>query len=178
MKKAYPIYIFLVVLTGCAVGPNYKRPEVSLPANYRGATVPAGTNSLADLAFWEVFRDPTLQSLVRTALTNNYDLRIAISRVEQARAVLVQNRGLFFPQLNYGAGVSRGRNASGGQAVFEGGATVDSFSFAGNASWELDLWGPIRRLNESARAELLANEEARHGVMVTLVSDVATTYFQ
>jgi multidrug efflux system outer membrane protein len=152
---------------------------VNVPTDFRGAAaIPAATNSLADLPWWEVFQDDTLRDLIGTACTNNYDLRMAIARVEQSRAILEQNRGLFFPQLNYGLDASRARNASGNTPVFTGGSTANTFSIAGNASWEIDLWGRIRRLNESARAQLLASEEARRDVMITVLSEVATAYFQ
>ncbi len=96
-----PSFVFLIVLCGCAVGPNYKRPALETPGNFRGAPVLASTNSFADLPWWEVFKDDTLQALIRTAFTNNYDLRIAIARVEQSRAILEQNRALLLPQLDY-----------------------------------------------------------------------------
>src|SRR5438270_111676 len=168
----------LSLLAGCAVGPDFKRPPVDAPEGFRGAPIPAATNSLGDLPWWKVFQDEALQGLVRVAITNNYDLRIAIARVEQSRSILEQNRGLFFPQLDYAGSIGRGKNSSGNQAVFTGGRTLDSYSIAGNASWEIDLWGRIRRLNESARAQLLASQEARRDIMLTVISDVATAYFQ
>jgi multidrug efflux system outer membrane protein len=165
-------------LCSCAVGPNYKRPPLDVPGGFRGDPVPASTNSLADLPWWEVFPDETLQDLVRTAFTNNYDLRIAITRVEQSRALLEQSRSAFFPQLGYEAGVSRGKNAVGNTPVFSGGNIVNSFFGVANASWEIDLWGRLRRLNEASRAQFLASQEARRDVMLTVLSDVATAYFQ
>src|SRR4051812_26358155 len=168
----------LMLASGCAVGPNYKRPKVDLPEHFRFEPIPAGTNSLAELPWWEVFKDPTLQELIRVAFTNNYDLRIAIARVEQSRAVLEQNRALFLPQLDYQAGVARGKNSTVNNPVPTGGNTVNFFSAVGNASWEIDLWGRIRRLNEAARAQLLASQEMRRDIMVTVLSDVATTYFE
>jgi outer membrane protein, multidrug efflux system len=177
----------LALAAGCAVGPNFKRPPADAPETFRGAPILAATNSLGDLPWWDVFQDEALRELMRVAITNNYDLRIAIARVEQSRAILEQNRGLFFPQLDYGGSIGRGRNSSGNQAVFTGrrangeligGPTANNYAIAGNASWEIDLWGRIRRLNESARAQLLASEEARRDVMITLLSEVATAYFQ
>src|SRR6185369_3304387 len=94
-----------LIQTGCSVGPNYKRPALDVPNAFRGPVLPASTNSLADLPWWEVFKDETLQNLIRTAFTNNYDLRIAIARVEQSRAILEQNRGLFLPQADYAGGI-------------------------------------------------------------------------
>src|ERR1017187_363778 len=100
-------------VAGCAVGPNYKRPPVNAPEKFRGETE-TSTNSFANLPWWQVFHDDTLQNLIRTALTNNYDLRIAVTRVEQARAMAAQARAGFFPQINYAAIAARGKNVAGG----------------------------------------------------------------
>lgn len=167
-----------VLLAGCAVGPDYKRPPVNTPPQFRGSPEITATNSLADLPWWEIFKDESLHDLIRAALTNNYDLRIAISRVVQARAILIENRALFLPQVDYRGSIGRGKNAANGFTTFNGGETTDVFLLAGNASWEIDLWGRIRRLNESARGQLLASEEARRDVMISLISEVATAYFQ
>jgi multidrug efflux system outer membrane protein len=168
----------LVLSFGCAVGPNYKRPPLAMPPEFRGPPILAATNSLADLPWWDIFKDENLHDLIRAALTNNYDLRIAINRVEQSRAILMENRALFFPQLDYRGTLARGKNAVNGFTTFEAGQITDVIALAGNASWELDLWGRIRRLNESARAQLLASQEARRDIMITVISDVATAYFQ
>lgn len=173
-----PILLALLLVGGCAVGPDYRRPALDMPANFRSAPALVSTNSLADLPWWEMFKDDHLQALIRTALTNNYDLRIAVSRVEQARAILVQNRAAFFPQLSYLGEVGRGKNAAGGTLVFTGGNTVDTFAVGGNVSWEVDLWGRIRRLTESARAQLFATEEGRRDIMLSLISEVAQAYFE
>jgi multidrug efflux system outer membrane protein len=121
---------------------------------------------------------PALQALIREAFTNNYDLRIAMTRVEQARAVAAQARSQFVPSVNYNGAVSRGRNDLFGSAYPNNGATVSSAVATLNAFWEVDLWGRVRRLNESARAQFLASEEARRGVRLSLLSEVATDYFQ
>ena len=167
----------VLLLASCAVGPNYKRPPVNAPADFRSASVHT-TNSLAELPWWQMFQDNNLQDLIRTALTNSYDLRIAISRVEQANAILVQNRASFFPQLGYAGTIQRNRNAVGGNAAFTGGITTNFLVLDANVSWELDLWGRIRRLNESARAQFLATQEARRDVMISVISRVAQAYFQ
>jgi multidrug efflux system outer membrane protein len=171
-------WVLVLVLDGCAVGPNYKRPPLNLSREFRGPPITAATNSLGDLPWWEIFKDENLHELIRAALTNNYDLRIAITRVEQSRAILMENRALFFPQLDYRGSLARGKNAVNGFTTFEAGQITDAIVLAGNASWEIDLWGRIRRLNESARAQLLASQEARRDVMITVISDVATAYFQ
>lgn len=168
---------FVILLAGCAVGPNYQQPKINTPANYRFAAGQT-TNSFGDLPWWEVFQDPTLQDLIRTALTNNYDLKQAVARVEQARQQSVGARAPFFPQIGYGSDVGRGRNAIFNTPAATGGATESSAQLNLNAAWEIDIWGRIRRSSEAARAQYLATDEARRGVMITLVSDVATAYFQ
>jgi len=165
-----------LLLAGCAVGPNYKRPPVNAPQNFRGDAT-GQTNSLGDMPWWELFRDETLQRLIRGALTNNYDVRIAAARVEQARAVLAENRAGYFPQVTYQGAVGGGRNAENGSA-FPGLGDTRWYEAVGNASWELDLWGRIRRMNESARAQFLATAEARTNVMISLITTVAADYFQ
>jgi multidrug efflux system outer membrane protein len=127
--------------------------------------------------WWELFRDDTLQTLIRTALTNNYDVRIAATRVEQARAVLAENRAGYFPQVGYTGVAGIGKNAENG-SLYPGIRQSEFFEAAGNVSWEIDLWGRIRRMNESARAQFLATEEARTNVMLSLIATVAQDYFQ
>ena len=167
---------FVLFLAGCAVGPNYKRPRVNAPSTFRGETQ-ITTNSFANLPWWQVFHDDTLQNLIRTALTNNYDLRIAVTRVEQARAVAAQARAGFFPQFDYAVNASRAKNVANNMPSPTG--TIGSaFSADASASWEIDLWGQIRRLNESARAQFLASQEARRDVMISLIAQVAQDYFQ
>jgi multidrug efflux system outer membrane protein len=172
-----PFVVWTLFLTGCAVGPNYKRPSINAPETFRGETE-ISTNSFASLPWWQVFHDETLQNLIRTALTNNYDLRIAITRVEQARAMAAQARAGFFPQINYAATAARGKNVGGGNTPSPTGTIGNVFAADVNASWEIDLWGRIRRLNESARAQFLASEEARRDVMISLIAQVAQNYFQ
>jgi multidrug efflux system outer membrane protein len=168
---------FALFFAGCAVGPNYKRPPVSAPQTFRGETE-VSTNSFASLPWWQVFHDDNLQSLIRLALTNNYDLRIAVTRVEQARAIAAGARSQFFPQLNYAGTAGQGQNVSGNSAPSPTGTSGRVYAADANASWEIDLWGRIRRLNESARAQFLASQEARRDVMISLVAQVAQNYFQ
>jgi len=177
-----------LLVAGCAVGPNYRRPKIDTPGTFRGQRQPGSKQSLADLPWWKVFRDDALQQLIREALANNYDLRIAITRIEQARALLTQARANFFPQLGYQTQAARlggPQELSVGNALIPVGQTAsgsrstnNAFSVAGSASWELDLWGRIRRENEAATAQLLATEEARRGVVQSLVAEVAQDYFQ
>jgi outer membrane protein, multidrug efflux system len=168
-----------LVLAGCAVGPNYQRPDVKPPDSFHGADGGAtnSTNSFADLPWWQVFHDEMLQGVIRTAVTNNYDVRIALKRVEEAGAIATQARAEFFPQLGYVGAIARGKNAANGSPVANG-TTSDNYIVAGTASWEVDLWGRVRRLNESARAQYLASEEARRDVTISVISQAATVYFQ
>ncbi|MGC9944200.1 MAG: efflux transporter outer membrane subunit [Verrucomicrobiota bacterium] len=170
-------FAFSILLSaGCAVGPNYKRPPVNVPAAFRGE-IESSTNSFANLPWWQVFHDDTLQSLIQIALTNNYDLRIAVTRVEQARAIAAQARSQFYPQANYQVFAGKGRNVSDNMPSPTGtGGSV--FGGDVNASWEIDVWGRLRRLNESARAQYLASEEARRDVTISLIAQVAQDYFQ
>lgn len=171
-------------MTGCAVGPNYHRPAVQVPQSFRAPEpLPASeAMSFADLKWWEVFKDDELQQLVRTALVQNYDLRDAVTRVEAARANLGVTRSNQFPQLNASGSVQFTRLSRDGSfplpATFVssqnrnwGEASLNLLSF------EVDLWGRLRRSTEAARANLLSAEENRKAVVVTLVSDVATAYF-
>lgn len=168
---------FVILLAGCAVGPNYKKPEINTPGNYRFAPTQT-TNSFGDLPWWEVFQDPQLQDLIHTALTNNYDLKQAVARVEQARQQSVATRGQLLPQIGYGGDVGRGRNALFNAPAVRNGETAGSAQLNLNAAWEIDIWGRLRRLSEAARAQYLATDEARRGVTITLVGEVAATYFQ
>jgi multidrug efflux system outer membrane protein len=172
------LLLALVLISGCAVGPNYKKPAVDTPPNFRFAPTQT-TNSLGDLPWWQVFKDPYLQDLIHAALTNNYDLKQAIARVEQTRQLAVVARAPLFPSINYGGDVGRGRNAVfNSVAPLGDGFTRTSYEVNMNAAWEIDFWGRIRRLSEAARAQYLATDEARRGVMISLISDVATSYFQ
>jgi multidrug efflux system outer membrane protein len=176
-QNAASLLIAVTLLSGCSVGPNYKHPGIDSPATFRGDTASA-TNSFGDLEWWAVYQDPILQSLIHEAITNNYDLLIATTRVEQERAMAVQARSQFFPNLEYNGTVSRGRNDVLGSLYPNNGATTSSALASLNTFWEPDLWGRIRRLNEAARARELASEDARNGVMLTLLSDVASDYFR
>jgi multidrug efflux system outer membrane protein len=169
------------LFAGCTVGPNYKRPAIDPPAAFRGAPAAApAAASLADLKWFEVFKDERLQEMVRTALVKNYDLRDAVVRVEAARANIGITRADQFPTSDASAGVTSQRIAAGGafplpqgfdQTRTVGGVALNLLSF------ELDVWGRLRRATEAARADLLASEENRKAVMTTLVSDVAGSYF-
>jgi len=171
--------IATALLGGCALGPDYKRPPVAEPSAFRGQATAEGA-SLADAPWWEVFQDPVLKSLIGEALRNNYDVQIAAARVQEARGILGIARSELFPSLDYSVDVSRG-NVAPGQLGRPGGKAPGTNTFYSGtvaASWELDIWGRIRRSNEAARAGLLATEDARRGVWLTLVSDLAQAYFE
>jgi multidrug efflux system outer membrane protein len=158
------------------VGPNYKRPPVAVPPQFYGEAAAAEeARSLADLPWWEVFQDPVLQALVDEALRNGYDARLAAARVEEARALYGIARGDLFPSVGYQVGVERTRLD---QFVNPDGSVETKWTAKVGFSWELDLFGRIRRQTEAAKAQYLATEEARRGVLLSLVSDVATAYFE
>src|SRR5262247_3043609 len=169
------------LLAGCAVGPNYVRPTTTPPERFRGQVGAAEAVSLADLPWWQVFQDPVLQGLLQEALANNYDLRLAVARVEQARALAAAARGAFFPAIGYQGQIQRSRGGIASALGLDPGESPQAESlFVGlfNAVWELDIWGRIRRLNEAARAQFLGTEEARRGVLLSLTSSVAQAYFE
>src|SRR5580700_5201472 len=164
--------------SGCAVGPNYKRPDVSTPASYRGqADSPAARidPALSDEEWSKVFQDPALQGLIRAALQNNYDVRIAAARVQEARAQLGITRADQFPTLSGGGNITSQRDsASGPIPAFE--LTQGALSLS--AAWNLDFWGRYRRATEAQRARLLSQEWAQRAVISSLVANVASGYFQ
>src|SRR5579862_9720695 len=172
------------LLAGCVVGPNYSRPAVQTPNSFR-ASAPSTANdpaSLADLKWFEVFKDEKLQELEREALTRNYDLRDAAARVEAARASLGVTRSNQFPNFSAGADISTIRVSRDGATPLPASFVPSQNRTFGEAtlnllSFELDFWGRLRRATEAARANLLGAEENRKAVMTTLVSEVAAAYF-
>jgi len=165
-----------VSLGGCAVGPEYRRPDVAPPKDFRSQVAPAEAGSLADLPWWQVFNDKALQGLITQALAGNYDLKVAVARIEQARAQVDVVHADFWPQVGYQANAAREKSFIP-LPQLQGNVTYNSFQAAVNAAWELDVWGRIRRSTEAATAGLYAQEDVRRGVMLTLVSDVAANYF-
>lgn len=176
MNRIVLIVVLLVLAGGCTVGPDYRRPQVDAPAGWRLADQEA--RDLADTAWWRQFGDPVLDGLIEEALRQNLDLRLAAARVEQYAGRYGATRADLFPQVGAGAEYSRARVTELGENRPVAGykTTTDNFSAMVNAGWEIDLWGRIRRLTESAQADLLASEEARRGVVLTLVGDVAAAY--
>jgi multidrug efflux system outer membrane protein len=161
-------------LSACAVGPKYHRPTVQTPTTFRDlaadSQLQAQTSSYADLRWWQVFHDPKLQELIRTALKQNYDLQIATERINAARAQLAVTRSSLFPQLQGNANFSGGKEGN-----FQ--SKFNFLTLTGDAVFQLDFFGRLRRANEASRAELLATEAARQTVVLTLVSDIAADYF-
>jgi multidrug efflux system outer membrane protein len=176
MRKLAASLVALAVMTGCAVGPNYKQPPVNAPDVYRDVQgPPAPAASLADQPWWDVFGDPALKQLIDEALRSGYDVQIAAARVEEARARAGIARSEFFPQVDFGGQWSRGRNSVFVPPYSTQTANLNQVNV--NFGWELDVWGRIRRLNEAAKAQYLASEDARRGVLLSLVSEVASSYF-
>ena len=190
----FGLLLAITAMAGCAVGPNYRRPAVDVPGTYRGtvADSSAGNDlqtqqaksepkasssaqSLGDEKWWEVFQDHELQGLIRAALKSNYDLRIAATRVLEARAQLGITRADQLPSLSGGGNVNSQQNPQLGPIpAYE----LTQGALTASAAWNLDFWGRYRRATEAARANLLANEWAQKEVMATLVADMAADYFQ
>ena len=162
------------VLTGCKVGPNYKRPSVQVPSTYHdfnpNPQAEAQAASYADLPWWKVFQDPVLQELIRTALKQNYDLQTATERIIASRAQLQVTRSSLFPQVQGDSNFTGGKEQN-----FQ--SKSNFLALTADASFQLDLFGKLRRETEAARAQVLATEDARQTVVLTLVSDVASDYF-
>lgn len=186
MLRFLVISLWTFTLGGCALGPDYERPPVAEPDSFRmqqGATLEEV--SLADLGWWELFQDENLQSIIRKALVENKDLRIAVARVREARAQLVATGADQFPRIDGKTSIQRNQTS---QAVvrqfgFPGGSglqipATNQFRATADLSFELDLWGKLRRATEAAQADLLARESARRTVVLTLVSDLARAYFE
>ena len=175
--------VVVSVLSGCMVGPDYQRPVLPPPAVFRGTAdpaVPPDPTSLGDLQWFEVFKDDQLQALIRTALVANYDLRDAVARVNEARANLGITRSEQFPNIAASADITTVRASRNGLTPIAAG--VDRDRTVGGVllnllSFEVDVWGRLRRATEAARAQVLAAEDTRQAVLTTLVSDVATAYF-
>jgi multidrug efflux system outer membrane protein len=175
--------VLFSLLAGCAVGPDYERPAIDTPVEYRTAATATATpedpQSLGDLGWWDVFTDPQLRLYVLEALNNSWDIKIAAARVLQAEAAAGVVRSQFFPSIIAGGDVALTRTSEVGPVLLPPGTdpefTVKS-AFVSMSAYEIDLWGRIRRASESARAQLLATEEARQAVRQTLVSRVAVSY--
>jgi multidrug efflux system outer membrane protein len=181
---AFPSAIVAITLASsaaCAVGPNYARPQIPTLPQYRFVEGTAEAQSLADSPWWQVFDDPMLQTLVRDALANNLDLQMAVARVEEARARAGVAKSFLYPQVdgvaNYAVRQASNTPLQGASTGAEGDTTHQNGSYGFQLSWEIDLFGRLRRQHEASLALLLASEQGRRGVLVTLVGDVASNYF-
>ena len=162
-----------LLVGGCMVGPDYRRPPLEVPSAYRE---PAATDpTFANLDWWALFADPRLKALIEEALTNNRDLGVAVSRIEEAAALLRIERANQYPFLDAAAGAGRSSPSRNQLPTAE---TESSYFFNGAASFEVDLWGKLRRASEAARADLLSTEASARNVTISLIAAVATSYFQ
>ncbi|MGA8312406.1 MAG: efflux transporter outer membrane subunit [Terriglobales bacterium] len=181
--KTLPARLLLLVTLGfacgCAVGPNYKRPAVNVPPDYRGVApqeaAKGDAKSLADEKWWEVFQDEQLKELVKTALQQNYDVRIAAERILEAQAQLGITRADQFPSITAGVAAVDLRNP---QTKFLRAYETSANQVSGSFAWDLDFWGKYRRATEAARANLAASEWARREVITALIANLASAYFQ
>src|SRR5262245_29534618 len=167
----------LVVLSGCVFGPDYTRPAVDAPKAFIYEAKDAADT--ANTEWWKQFDDPVLDGLIAEALANNLNVQVAVANVEQAAGVLTQTRSALFPQVSYSGAAGRARSTEAGTTPEIARLIANpasSYEALLSASWEVDLWGRIRRLSEAARANLLASDEARRGVILSLVASVATDY--
>ena len=162
--------------SACAVGPDYQRPELPTTPTFRDHGADAAT--VADSAWFDVFGDPVLRKLVDEALANNRDLQAAIARVEQARYFAAVARSPLLPQIGYDTVATRGSHSFLDLPTAGGSGAGNAFLAIANMSWEIDLWGRIRRSAESSRADMLASDAVRRGVVLSLVSGIATAYFE
>jgi multidrug efflux system outer membrane protein len=176
MKTRALFALVAVALAGCTVGPDYVRPGIDAPASWR-IDYPKAAD-VANAKWWEQFGDPVLDELIETALRENRDIRAAAARVDQFIGALDATRSQAFPQIGYGADVSRARASEVGQPPLPPGANPYFTLYQGSlgASWQLDLFGRVRRLSEAAQAQVYASEQAQRGVVLTVVSAVASSY--
>jgi multidrug efflux system outer membrane protein len=169
--------VMLTTITACTtLGPQYEKPEIDTPTAFRFE--PAVVAATANTAWWQQFGDPVLDELIATALANNYNIQIAAANVEQALGIVTQTRSELYPQLGYSANAEKARTPETGltAAIPNYPNPQETYQALLSASWELDLWGRIRSLSEGAQASMLATDEARRGVILTLVSSVANSY--
>ena len=176
--RFFMVFIIAAWIAGCTVGPDYIRPNINTPDAYRFEDKESRVT--ANTEWWRQFQDPVLEALISEALLNNKNILIAAANIEKAAGVLTQTRSSFFPRIDYtGSGTK--------QLASEQGATPlpasvtnpqTTYQLLSNASWEIDLWGRIRRQTEAAQAELLSTEDAKRGIILSLVSSVASGYIQ
>ena len=177
MRRTLIVSIMAVIcVAGCMIGPDYKRPGIGTPQSFRYE--PKEVAETANTEWWKQFNDPVLDQLIAEALANNKSVKIAVANVEQAAGQLMPTRSALFPQVSYNAVADRERDSRNNVVPPPTQNPYSSFQVLGGATWEVDLWGRIRRLTEAAQANLLASDEARRGVILSLVAEVATSYIQ
>jgi len=175
MRKGILFSLLAVTVFGCMVGPNYKRPVIETPTSWRFEEKEA--REVANTAWWEQFDDPVLNELIRNALKENKDVKIAAARVEEFAGRYRTTRAPLLPQVGAGAVAGRSRATERGPSPIDGTINpANDFQIFLNANWEIDLWGKLRRATEAARADLLSTEEGRRTVILTLVTSVANGY--
>lgn len=176
-RIALPLFALagVALVAGCAMGPDYRRPELSVPVAYE--YTPKDTADTVNTDWWKQFGDPVLDALIAESLANNRNVKQAAANVQQAAALLTETQSQFYPQVGYDAQGTRQQFSTDFLPNRPSTArTQTSYSVIASASWEIDLWGRIRRQTESAQANLLATEEARRGVILSLVAQVANNY--
>jgi multidrug efflux system outer membrane protein len=176
MQYMLIIFILFISLTSCMVGPDYKRPLIDTPQAYRYQQ--KGVAQVANTLWWKQFNDPVLNQLIEEALANNKDVKIAAANIEQAVGILMTTRSALFPQLNYNASGARSFTSENIAVPEPTSNPYNNFQVLAGANWEIDLWGRVRRLSESARANLFASEEAQRGVILSLVAEVGASYIE
>ena len=176
-RRLLPL-ITVAALAACTLGPDYQRPDLKSPAAFQHE--PKDAAATADTLWWQQFQDPVLDQLITEALAHNTNVQIAAANVEQAAAFLTQTRSQLFPAIGYGAGAQRERTREPAFAslIPNYPNPASAYQAALQASWEIDLWGRIRRQSEAAYANVLATDEARRGVILSLVAQVASSYLQ
>jgi multidrug efflux system outer membrane protein len=175
MRNTIALLLGSLFIAACSVGPQYKRPPVAAPDEIRGQSSSTTAESLADQAWWQILPDDALTGLVAEAIVSGHDVELAVWRVQEARANAGIARSEFYPRVEALAAASYGRQSAFVSPVTE---TTEFYRVDVGMAWELDLWGRIRSLNRAAQAQYLASEEARRGVILSIVADVATSYFR
>jgi multidrug efflux system outer membrane protein len=169
MRKLLKVALLAFLLTGCTVGPKYQKPTFQPPPTFY-TEAQASSDSIADQGWWDLFKDPILQGLIREAFNSNYDLKLAVSRVEQERALVGVTRSQYFPQVGYDGNISGQQSSTLANHTYYG-YSISTF-------WEIDLFGRLRRMNEAQRAVYFSTEEARRDIRLLVMSEVAQGYFQ
>ncbi len=182
MKRCAPILVMATIfMSGCLWGPRFKKPTVTTPATFRGQAT-ADSFSLADQSWWNIYSDPLLEALIKEALKNNYDLRTAIARTQEARAYVGVASSAYYPQVGFASGAQRDlgvyKSTPNLDLPAAGDSTQNLLLGGLSTAWEIDLWGRIRNATAAANATYLGTEEARRGFMLSLLSDVAADYLE